>query len=217
MKQPIDLTGQRFGRLTVVEEAPKSSHGNRRWRCECDCGTICFVETGDLTGLRQKSCGCFKKERTAISHKTHGQRRTRLYTIWFHMKTRCESPNDKNYSDYGGRGISVCSEWKNSFLAFYQWAMASGYSHDLTIDRRDNNGNYCPENCRWITIGQQQNNRRSNHQMTAFGRTQNIKQWADEFGVPYHTLLYRVAHGWTPERALTTPPKGLVPKSDTNN
>lgn len=143
---------------------------------------------------------------------------TRIHRIWQAMKARCLNPNVKGYSNYGGRGIRVCDEWKNNFTVFYCWAMANGYTDELTIDRIDNNGNYCPTNCRWTTTKDQANNRRTCHTVTAFGRTQNIKQWAEEYCISAKLLRNRIVRDhWSPERALTTPPKQPVSKSDTDN
>lgn len=216
MKQPIDLIGQRFGRLTVVDvvfDERRRCH----CRCICECGKRAEVYLSDLMKGRQVSCGCFRRDITSSLNKTHGKHNSRLSRIWRTMKSRCNNPNVKVYPRYGGRGIQVCREWNDSFLKFYEWALASGYADDLTIDRIDNNGNYCPENCRWVTVKEQNNNRSSCHFLTAFGKTQTISQWSREVDIGAGRISYRILHGWTPERALTTPPKGSVPKSDTNN
>ena len=121
------------------------------------------------------------------------------------MLGRCYNPNHMHFKRYGMRGITVCEEWKNNFQAFYDWAMSNGYRDDLTIDRIDNNGNYCPENCRWATMKEQCNNTRSNTLITYNGKTQTMAQWAKEIGMPYHKLVVRIARGWDVERAFTTP------------
>ena len=124
------------------------------------------------------------------------------------MKTRCTNPNHEAYHNYGGRGISICDEWMNDFQAFYDWAMANGYSDDLSIDRIDNDGNYCPENCRWATDKEQCNNQRSNHLITYNGKTQTIKQWAADLGIKRVTLQARLTrYHWDVEKALTTTQK----------
>ena len=135
--------------------------------------------------------------------RTHGLSKTRIYRIWKQMRHRCYKTYDSGYAKYGSRGITVCDEWKNDFLAFYEWAMANGYSENLSIDRIDNNGNYCSENCRWVDLDIQANNKRNNHFLTYKGKTQTIAEWSREIGLDYGTLWKRVKDGWSAERALT--------------
>ena len=205
----IDITGNRYERLTVVRKAEEAS----KWECVCDCGKTIYVRGPDLRRGLMKSCGCLRRETSARNGRaqtTHGLRNTRLYKEWVSMKTRCYNQNSPNYADYGGRGIAICEEWRNDFLSFYEWAMANGYDATAprgvcTIDRKDNSGPYSPENCRWITNREQQNNKRNNRWLTYNGQTKTIPQWADETGINTSTIHNRISKGWSVERALTEP------------
>lgn len=161
-----DLTGQRFGMLTVTGRCGlDASRKNALWFCECDCGDGTITSTSHLKSGHTKSCGCqngVSKNNIATRFKpTHGLSGTRLYSIWHHMKQRCNNPKATKYHLYGGRGIAVCEVWDQDFLPFYDWAIANGYRDDLTIDRVDCDGNYEPSNCRWATVVEQNRNRRN--------------------------------------------------------
>lgn len=140
----------------------------------------------------------------------HGLYYSSLYHVWEKMKSRCNNPNHINYADYGDRGVRVCEVWSNDFEAFYDWAQTNGYEDGLFLDRKDNSGNYCPENCRWVTRKENNNNKRNNIILTAFGKTQTVAQWAEEIGMNYWTLLRRVKVGrMTPEECVTIPVGGV--------
>lgn len=210
MKNVNDLTGAKFGRLTVVERKWCEKKKRNLWFCQCECGNSTLVLTSDLLAGKSTSCGCFRKSETSQRRKTHGMSNSRLYRIWNAMKERCQCTTNAQYNDYGGRGIIVCAEWRDSFETFYDWAISNGYAEHLTIDRIDTNGNYCPDNCRWATPEMQNSNKRNNHILTYNGKTQTIQRWSKETGIPFTTLLYRVNNGWTVKAALTLLPSARV-------
>jgi hypothetical protein len=185
MRAVVDLTGKKFGRLLVVSQSTTSSP--LKWNCVCDCGKTSVVEGGKLKSGHTKSCGCLKHEEARERMTKHGRRHTRIYRIWCAMKDRCA--RQKHYFD---RGITVCDEWLNDFQAFYDWAISHGYADDLTIDRIDVNGNYCPENCRWATTKEQQNNTRKNRLITYNGETNTLSEWAEKLEINYSTLRSRL-------------------------
>lgn len=204
----IDLTGQRFGRLTVIErvETPTGHGRAARWKCVCDCGNITEKPTTSMLRSGQStSCGCLRQERSLEVHSTHGdghhKDRNRLYQIWADMKHRCNSPKARAWKNYGGRGIKVCEAW-NHYEMFKLWALANGYQDNLTLDRIDVNGDYEPSNCRWATYKQQANNTRKNINLTLQGKTQSLQQWAEELGIPRTTIVNRLRRGWSVEDAL---------------
>ena len=156
----VDITGQKFGRLTVIRRS-ETVNKHTMWLCVCDCGNEIIADAYNIKTGHTSSCGCIQRERTAEANCTHGMRKTRLYRIWGCMKNRCYQKSYHGFKHYGGRGITVCDEWRNSFEAFYEWAMANGYAEHLTIDRIDVNGNYCPDNCKWATMADQNKNKRA--------------------------------------------------------
>jgi hypothetical protein len=191
----IDLTGQTFGKLTVIDRA-KNKGRYTMWNCKCSCGGTTTAQTTLLRNAVVRSCGCLIKE-TNTKHNMHN---SRAYNIWKHMKNRCQSLSNPRYNDYGGRGVTLCKKWL-TFEGFWE-DMRHGYKDDLTIDRIDVNGNYTKENCKWSTAKEQQNNTRANHLLTHKGVTLNVTQWAELLKINKHTLSKRIYRGWSVERAL---------------
>lgn len=203
MGKIIDLTGQRFGRLTVLDlDCMPHSKKHSYWICVCDCGNYTYAEASSLKNGAIRSCGCLHSECARNLHTKHGLYKTRQYKIWIGMKDRCYNSNNRRYRHYGGKGITVCDEWRNNFKAFYDWAMANGYRDDLSIDRIDVNGNYEPSNCRWATIKEQANNTSRSRKITAFGQTKTMKEWAILTGANYSMLQGRINKGYSLEDAL---------------
>ena len=214
MARTIDLTGQRFGRLIVLERVGTSKSGRIKWLCQCDCGKSATTTGTNLRTGVTKSCGCYmiECETTRIKEicTTHGKSHTRLYRTWKNMKQRCYNPNNTYYHRYGGRGITICAEWKQDFKAFYDWAMSNGYTDELTIDRIDVNGNYEPSNCRWVTKEIQNKNTRRNINITYKGETHNVREWSSILNININTLYDRLRRGWSGEKTLSTPIKHQV-------
>lgn len=196
-----DLTGRVFGRLMVVGNAGKRGR-NIVWHCRCECGNTSVVQGGALENGSVRSCGCLQKELAAAKKHKHGMVDTRVYRIWSNMKNRCNNPNDHRYSDYGGRGIAICDEWNNDFCAFHDWSLKAGYNDSLTLERKDNDKGYTPDNCIWATRIVQMNNTRRNRYIRFNGEAHSVADWARITGIPYETLIARVKRGWTAERAL---------------
>jgi len=198
----IDLTGQKFGRLTVIERAENKGK-KTAWLRKCDCGNNCTVMGTHIKSGRTHSCGCYHNEQLIKRATTHGMSYSRINKIYRKIKNRCYNKNYPEFKYYGGRGIEMCDEWRNNFMAFYEWAMANGYADDLTIDREDTNGNYEPSNCRWATAKEQANNRRNNRYITYNSETYTIAEWSEKLGLNYDTLYGRLSrNNWNMQKAL---------------
>lgn len=209
-----DLTGQRFNRLVVLEYAGQirfsgSGKTKRKWLCKCDCGATTIVTGNSLVTGSTKSCGCLASEMQSENGKKrrkHGMTNSRLYGIWRGMKRRCNDPKVKAYPNYGGRGIKICAEWEADFETFKNWAYANGYEENLTIERKDVNKGYCPENCKWATkLEQARNKRNSVRTYDVFGNERSIRDVVDGKKVSYSAIEDRLRKGWDIEAAIKIP------------
>lgn len=208
MSKRLDLVGVRFGRLVVIEReesaVSKSGKVRGRWLCQCDCGNECIVKTEHLRAGLTRSCGCYARE--IRSRKTHGLAGTRIYTEWISMKDRCNNPNNSRYYRYGARGIKVCEEWVNSFENFYKWATGNGYTDKLTIERKNVDGDYCPDNCCWIPFREQAINRSTSLKIVdTDGKEKLAMDIAERNGIDMNVVRARVYKGWDMNDALNTP------------
>ncbi len=199
MPKALNLIGQRFGRLLVLEKLDQRDIFKKVvWKCKCDCGNFHNINTKSLRSSNVKSCGCLRIEKTT----KHGMRNSRTYRIWSQMRTRCENPNHEYFSRYGERGIRVCARWKN-FINFY--TDMGEAPNGKTLDRIDNNKGYSKANCQWASRKQQAINRSTTVFITFQNETRSVSDWARKIGVCQDTLHYRLKAGWSIEKALTTP------------
>lgn len=207
-KYPTPAAGERFGRLVVMTGVEERYQGTRAVECRCDCGTERLFLLHNLCAGKSLSCGCLWDERRGTGQWKHGDCGTRLHALWLGIRQRCRDPKLRIFRYYGGRGITICPEWEGSYEAFRDWAKANGFADDLEIDRIDNNGNYEPRNCRFVTKTENLRNKRTNRLMTAFGETKCLSAWATDprCVVKYGTLWFRLNKGWGPEEALTRNP-----------
>lgn len=195
MKKFKDITGQKFGCLTALYRLHSYHKKGTYWLCICECGNLVEVYLQNLQSGHTTSCGCLKVK--------HNKCDTRLYSILRGIKTRCYNKNVKEYKYYGKRGIAVCDEWLNDFNAFYDWAMENGYNDTLTIDRIDVDGNYSPDNCRWIPNKEQQQNKRKTKLYTINDITKTLAEWCEVYNINYNKVYNRVyLYNWEIERAL---------------
>lgn len=206
-----NLIGQKFGRLTVIDYAEdhvsSSGYHTIMWKCRCECGAELTVRGKCLTQGVTKSCGCYQKEGVSQRASKHHGFGTRLYAVWNSMRQRCLNPHSQAYKNYGGRGITICSEWED-FAEFRTWALSNGYDEtalrgELTLDRIDVNQGYSPVNCRWVSTSVQAHNKRNTLLLTYQGVTKPLTEWAKEVGLHYTTLWKRYSVGMTPEQILS--------------
>jgi hypothetical protein len=199
------LTGKKFGKLTVLEKVENKKQEKTKWLCRCDCGKTKIIRGSSLTSGNTKSCGCYAKELVKTNFSTHNLAKHPLYKIWANMKSRCENHKNINFSNYGGRGIKVCEEWQE-FKPFYDWAISNGYEKKLNIDRINNDGNYEPKNCRWVSPKVNSSNKRNNINFTYKNKTLCLKEWAEELNLDYILLYNRIIkRKWNFEKAIKTP------------
>lgn len=197
----LDIAGQTFGRLTAIKKVGITRFGKAIWVFQCSCGNDHTAVVSNVINGTTSSCGCLRKELLTV----HGRSGTRLNRIYGRMIDRCYNPKNEFYANYGGRGITVCDEWLNSKPKFFEWATRNGYSNELSIDRKNNNKGYFPDNCRWATIQEQANNTSRNILITFKGQTKTVTAWAYEIKMHPNTLLNRIKRGLSPFQALTMP------------
>lgn len=205
----LNLRGSKFNFLTAIERAPGNSEaGNVTYLWECDCGKFITASASDVVRGHTQSCGCFQKERASQAKTTHGKSQAKIYSVWSSMKGRCNNPQPQDAAHYRDRGIRVCDEWQDNFETFYNWAVSHGYREGLSIDRIDNDGNYCPKNCRWATNYVQQNNKSTNVTLCYDGETKTLSQWAEEMGISRRTLYRRLKSRGGVELVISKNSKG---------
>lgn len=205
MRRMMDLTDRKFNMLTAIRPVSRTAAGNVVWECICDCGNKSTAQGSMLKNGSIRSCGCQIVPGVKKANTTHGMRYKRLYRTWINMKSRCLNNKHKSYSDYGGRGISVCEEWIISFQAFMEWALSNGYKDTLTIERIDTNGNYVSSNCRWATTKEQGSNKRNIRFLVIKGESRSISEWAELSGISKSTIRSRLQIGLKGESLLLSP------------
>lgn len=202
-----DLSGTRFGRWLVLSLSPDRKGGKRTWLCVCECGTERSVVERSLKSGVSTSCGCYHNELVGQQFRKHGLYGRSEYAIWTSMIDRCENPKSTRFSDYGGRGITICTRWRDSFESFL--SDMGERPPGTSVERRDVNKGYSPENCYWATDLEQANNTRRNRFIEHQGKRQTLAQWCRELGLPYGTVASRINQsGWNPVKALTAPIQG---------
>ena len=207
MWRKTDYTGRKFGRWTVIGVAPNhitnGGYSVPMWDCVCDCGTRRAVRGNDLRLRKSVSCGCYMVENPVS--KKHGASNSHLYKIYYGMKQRCYNKSNKNYNHYGERGIDICKEWE-SYEAFEKWAYSNGYQDGLTIERKNVNQGYSPNNCEWIGRAEQAKNKTTSVLITHNGETHIAAEWDKLLGFSHGTVGRRIRNGWSVEDAITVIP-----------
>lgn len=196
MPARIDLTGQKFGGLTVLGLSVDEPYRKKKWHCVCECGKEVDVTGSNLRSGHSTQCKSCQLSKIQGANVRHGQSKTKLYYVWRSMLSRCENPDHKSYKDYGGRGIKVCEAWHRP-EPFLEWAKSAGYCEGLEIDRIDNDGNYCPENCHWIPRKDNAVNKSNNKRIEYEGQVKTLSEWARYFGVNYKSLSRNVLKGYS--------------------
>lgn len=176
-----ELEGLKIGKLTVLNEYYKKGK-HTYWKCRCECGKEKLIYSHNLISGKTKSCGCIKNKHIG-GYKSKSKR---LVKIFIGMKQRCYNPNAINYKKYGAKGVKICNDWLNDSRKFYEWSENNGYNDNLTIDRIDTRGNYEPDNCRWVTYKEQNNNTTRNRLITRNGITKTVSEWANYYGVSWY-------------------------------
>lgn len=212
MKKFEDLTGQKFNNLKVIAYAYTNSHGETYWLCKCNCGNTKVVRRSHLINGTTKSCGCLMRYKLARRNKANakygGCSKTRIYSIWQGMKNRCLNVKTNGYKNYGGKGISICKEWLDDYMNFYDWAMNNGYNDNLILARIDINQDYFPENCKWLTAKEQARRTNKAEKIKFRGVTLGLAEWAEKLKINKNTLQSRLRkYNWSIKKALTTPTK----------
>lgn len=204
MKNFVDLTGKKYNYLTIIKFSHYKSN-YRYWLCRCDCGVEKSIREDLIVKNKTISCGCYNIIKIKKTNTKHGLWSHRLHNVWSSIKTRCYNKKSHAYKNYGGRGITMCDEWKNNFKSFYDWAMSNGYQDNLTIDRINNNGNYEPLNCRWVDMKTQSNNKRNNKMITYKNETLSVSEMARKYDITVDRLSKRLYAGWSVQKAIETP------------
>lgn len=203
--------GMRFNRWVVLEDLGTAKpHYARLWRCRCDCGTVGQIRHGLLVRGGSQSCGCFGAEQRNKANTTHGKSRSIEHRTWQRIIQRCHNPKERSYYRYGGRGITVCDRWRESFDAFLA-DMGERPKDKQTVERKDNSKGYSPDNCCWATYAEQNRNRRGNHWITVNGETLVLQDWADRLGTKPQTIIGRLDSGMSEQEAVTRPIKRIPP------
>lgn len=209
--KPCNLVGKRFGKLEVLSKSNVKKYGVYLWECKCDCGNITYASSNSLNSGNTKSCGCYKY--SGLYHPKHKGYKTHLYFVWESMKKRCYNPNDKFFYCYGAKGIKVCDEWKNDFSTFRQWALENGYTEEkldsginrLTIDRIDGDRDYEPNNCRWVDMTTQNNNKKKLKKYCYNNESHTIGEWAKIKNIDFNLLFNRIHKlHWSINESLET-------------